>query len=159
MPRACYRLPPEKHPASHRESIAKLAVIQLRIEPILCHQGFMAALLNDMSVLHDKDHIRFPDGREPVRHDKAGPPLHHAGKGRLNLDFRPGVDAAGSLIQNQHRGKAEDHAGNAEKLLLALTDIAAVFRDDRVIALGHAADKAMGMSGLCRRDDFLVSSA
>lgn len=59
MPRACYRLPPEKHPASHRESIAKLAVIQLRIEPILCHQGFMAALLNDMSVLHDKDHIRF----------------------------------------------------------------------------------------------------
>ena len=52
----------------------------------------MISLLHNMSVLHNQDHIRFPDRGQTVRHNKGGPSLHHMGKGFLDTDLRAGID-------------------------------------------------------------------
>lgn len=51
----------------------------------------MTALLDNISVLHDQDNVRLLDGGKPVGYDKAGPSLHHGGKGILDLQFRAGI--------------------------------------------------------------------
>jgi hypothetical protein len=83
-----------------------------------------------------------------VRHDKAGAPLHHAGKGLLDAHLGAGINGGGGLVQDQHGRQAEHHAGDAEQLLLALTDVAAVLCNDGIVALGQAADKAVGVGSL-----------
>ena len=45
----------------------------------------MRPLFNDLSVSHDEDAIRLPDGGEPVRNNKAGAALHHSGKRALHI--------------------------------------------------------------------------
>ena len=108
----------------------ELAVIELGIEAALRQQGVVVALLHDVAILHHKDDIGLTDGGQAVGHDKAGAALHHPGKGSLNAHLGAGVDGGGRLVQNQHGGQAEHHAGDAEQLLLALTDVAAVLGDD-----------------------------
>ena len=82
-------------------------------------------------------------------HDEAGAALHHPGKGCLDTHLGAGVDGGGGLVQNQHRGQTEHHAGDAEQLLLALADVAAVLGDDGVVALGQARDEVVdvGLAG------------
>lgn len=59
----------------------------------------MRPLFNDLSVSHDEDAIRLPDGGEPVRNNKAGAALHHSGKRALHINFRACIDAARRFIQ------------------------------------------------------------
>ena len=44
-----------------RNYILKLRIVKVCIEPILRKQFFMVALLDDISVLHDKNQIRITD--------------------------------------------------------------------------------------------------
>ena len=127
-----------------------MAVVELGVEAALRQQGIVVALLHDMAVLHHEDDVGLPDGGKAVCHDEAGAALHHPGKGCLDTHLGAGVDGGGGLVQNQHRGQTEHHAGDAEQLLLALADVAAVLGDDGVVALGQAADEAVGMGCLGR---------
>ena len=128
----------------------ELAVVQLGIEAACGQQFVVVALLHDVAVLHHKDHVRLADGGKAVRHNKAGTALHHAGKSFLDTHLGAGINGGGGLVQDQHRRQAEHHAGNAQQLLLALTDVAAVLGDDGVVALGQAADEAVGVGCLGR---------
>ena len=83
-------------------------------------------------------------------HDEAGAAPHHPGKGGLDAHLGTGINGGGGLVQNQHGGQAEHDTGDAEQLLLALADVAAVLGDDGVVALGQAADEAVGMGCLGR---------
>ena len=115
----------------------------------------MVTLLHDVAVLHHKDKVCFPDGGKAVRHNKAGTALHHAGKSFLDTHLSAGIDGGCCFVQDQHRRQAEHHAGNAQQLLLALTDVAAVLGDNGVVALRQAADKAVCMGGFgCCHDLF-----
>ena len=116
----------------------------------------MGALLHDLAVLHHQDDVRLPDGGQPVGHDEAGAALHHTGKGLLDAHLGAGVDGAGGLVQDQHGGQAEHHPGDAQKLLLALADVAAVFGQDGVVARRQPLDEAVGVGGFGRRHDLLV---
>ena len=108
-----------------------------------------------MAVLHHKDHVRLADGGKAVRHNKAGTALHHAGKLSGYAPQCGGIDGGCCFVQDQHRRQAEHHAGNAQRLLLALTDVAAVLGDNGVVALRQAADKAVCMGGFgCCHDLF-----
>ena len=118
----------------------------------------MVALLHDMAVLHHKDNVCFPDGGKAVRHDEAGAPLHHAGKSFLDAYLGAGINGGGGFVQDQHGRQAEHHAGDAEQLLLSLTDVAAVLCDDGVVAIGQAADKAVGMGSLGGGDHLVHGS-
>ena len=59
-----------------RHGLLELRVIQVRIKALLLEQFFVSALLYDVAVLHDKDHIRIAYGRQAVCDDKAGTSLH-----------------------------------------------------------------------------------
>ena len=66
----------------------------------------------------------------------------------MDADFRAGIDGGGGLVQDEHGRQAQHHPGDAQQLLLALGDGAAVLADDRVIALGQPLDEAVGVGGL-----------
>ncbi len=61
----------------------------------------MLALLHDVPIAHDQDHIRIADGGEAVRYDEAGATVHQFFHGALNEHFGTGVDRAGSFVQDQ----------------------------------------------------------
>ena len=125
-----------------------MAVVELGVEAALRQQGVVVALLHDVAVLHDEDDVGLADGGQAVGHDEARAALHHPGKGRLDAHFRAGIDGGSCLVQDQHRGQTEHHAGDAEQLLLALTDVAAVLSNNGIVTLGQAADEAVGVGGL-----------
>ncbi len=105
---------------------------------------------------HYKNDVRLADGGEAVGDDEARAAAHQARKRLLDAHLRARVDGGGRLVEDQHRRQAEHHAGNAEQLLLSLRDVAAVFGDNRVVAVGQAADEAVRMGGLGRCKDLLV---
>ena len=137
----------------------ELAVVELGVEAVCSKQLVVAALLHNVAVLHHKDHVRLADGGKAVRHNKAGTALHHAGKSFLDTHLSAGIDGGCCFVQDQHRRQAEHHAGNAQQLLLALTDVAAVLGDDGIVALRQAADEAVCMGGFgCCHDLFKLAS-
>lgn len=72
--------------------MAELALIQIPVESVLFKKFSVISLLDDLSVFHDQDQVRLPDGRKAVCHDKRGPPLHQFRKGVLDLDLRSGIN-------------------------------------------------------------------
>ena len=74
----------------------------------------------DMPVLHNEDHVRLADGREPVRHNEARPSDHHLRERVLNLELGSRINRARRFIENQHRRKRQHHARNTKKLPLSL---------------------------------------
>ena len=83
----------------------KLTAIELIVEAAATQQGLMVALLHDLSVPHHQDHVGGFDCGKTVRYDKGCSPLHHKGKGVLDLQLHTGVDGGGRLVQNQHGRK------------------------------------------------------
>ena len=118
----------------------------------------MVSLFHDAPVPHHQDYVRLPNGGQPVGHDKAGAPSGHMGKGVLNFQFRAGVNAAGSLVQDEHGRQVEHYPGNAQKLLLSLAQIAAVLGHHAVVAAGQAQDEAVGMGQLGGSHNLFIGS-
>ena len=108
----------------------------------------MSPLLDDLPIPHHQNHIRLLNGGQAVRNNKAGPSVHHFGKCPLDLDFGPGVDRRGRFIQNEHGRQTQHYAGNAQKLLLSLGKVPAVFSDNGIVSIGQTLDKAVRM-GRC----------
>ena len=73
-------------------SMRELTAIKFSVESVLGQQGVVIALLDDLTVLHDENNVRFANGGEPVGDNKAGASLCHVGKSLLNTDLRPRVD-------------------------------------------------------------------
>ena len=126
------------------------------VESVLFEQLLVAALLDDVSVLHDEDNVALLDRRKSVSNDKARPALHHLGKRLLDTDLGQGIYRRGRLVENQHARVCQHSARDTEQLLLSLTEVAAALADFGVIALGHALDEAVGVRGFRRRDNLLV---
>ena len=103
----------------------------------------MGAGLGDAPAADDKDLVRAADGGQAVRHDEAGAPCQHRLDGVLDELFRLGVDAAGSLVQNEDARVGEDHAGEAHKLLLPCGKAAAALAHLCAVAVGQGFDEAV----------------
>ena len=80
----------------------------------------MRTRFDDLTVVHDEDHIRLADGGKSVRHDKARSSFHHRSERVLNLHFGSGVDGGGGFVEDQHGRERKHNAGNAKELLLSL---------------------------------------
>ena len=75
-----------------RHHILKLRIVKVCIEPILRKQFFMVALLDDISVLHDKNQIRITNRGQPMGNDKACSTLHQVIHCFLDLDLCSGIN-------------------------------------------------------------------
>ena len=73
-----------------------------------------------MPVIHDHDHVRVPDGREPVGNDQAGAVLHELHHRVLDLLLRAGINAGGRLVQDQDLRIGKERPADGQKLPLAL---------------------------------------
>ena len=78
-----------------------LGHIELVTPALLCKQGVVIAAFNDLSVIHDDDQIRVPDGRQTVGNHDAGTVAHHHLHRILNRLFGAGIHIGGRLIQNK----------------------------------------------------------
>ena len=74
-------------PYFHSPMLCKLAIVEVRIKSVRFKQALMIALLYNLSIFHNKDNIRFPDGRQTMSHYKAGSSLHHGKERLLNLNL------------------------------------------------------------------------
>ena len=80
----------------------------------------MSALLYDVAVLHDEDHIRIAYGRQAVCDDKAGTPLHQVIHRFLDCHLRACVNRRRRLVKNQDLVVRKNRSGDGEKLFLSL---------------------------------------
>lgn len=81
----------------------KLRIIQLCIKSVLCKKLIMCTLLDNVSILHDKNHIGILDSRQPVGDDKACSVLHQIVECLLDTDFCTCIDRGCGLIKDQDR--------------------------------------------------------
>ena len=79
----------------------------------------MAALFNNITVLHKQDDVRIPDGGEPVGDDKAGSPAHKRLHSLADFYLSSGVHAGSRLVENNNRRVAKEHPGDGQKLTLS----------------------------------------
>ena len=70
----------------------KLTIVKVVVEAVLFKHLFVRALLDDMTLVHNKNDVRFTDRRKSVSNNKARPALHHSGKGFLNSNLGVAVD-------------------------------------------------------------------
>ena len=100
--------------------LIKLAVVKICVEAFLCKQLFMAALLDNVTILHNQDQICIPDGGKSVSDDKAGSAFHQVIHSFLDLYLGSGINGGGSLIQDQDLIVCKNGSCNCQELLLAL---------------------------------------
>ena len=101
-------------------AVCELALIQVRVEALLCHQRIVRSLFQHISLIHHQDPVCTFDRGKTVSNDKTGLTCHQLFKCLLDPLLRPQVDAAGGFVQNQERRVCQHDAGNAEQLLLSL---------------------------------------
>ena len=118
----------------------------------------MAALLDNVTILHNQDQICVPDGGKSVSDDKAGSAFHQVIHSFLDLYLGSGINGGGSLIQDQDLIVCKNGSCNCQELLLALGNIAGLLIQNHVIASRLLHDKVVDMSSLCCCDHFLIGS-
>jgi len=96
----------------------------------------MAPLLDDATLVHNYDAVRIADGRQPVRDDEAGPALPEPRHRVLDQDLGSGVNAARSLVEDQHGRIGEEGARDREQLFLAGGDIGGIIGQDGLVPVG-----------------------
>src|SRR5947209_3886491 len=105
------------------ESSLELAPVEVGVDAALCQQLLVAALLDDLPVVHDQDRVGVADGREPVCDYEAGAALAQPGHGLLDQDLGTGVDAAGRLVEDQDRRVGDERARDRQQLSLTGGDV------------------------------------
>ena len=106
----------------------------------------MAAVLDDVALLHDQNEVGVADGGQTVGDDEAGAVFRQPVHGPLGDEFCPGVHGGGGLVQNEH-GTVLDHGpGNGEQLLLSGGN-GHVFAQHGVEAVGQRLDEVVDAAG------------
>ena len=116
----------------------------------------MRAALDNLAIAHNKNAVRVTNGTQAMRDHKARATCHKLIKRLLDLQLGTSIDTRGRLIQQENRRIGEHHAGNEQKLFLALAKRAAILADHGVIPLRQLSDKLVGMRSTCRLDHLLA---
>ena len=84
-------------------------------------------------------------------------PAHQGVHAVLHQLLGAGVDGGGGLVQDEHRRVGHGRPGNGQQLPLALGEVGAVAGEHGVVAVGQAADEAVGVGQLGGGDALLVA--
>ncbi len=95
----------------------------------------MRATFNDAARIEDNDLIGVCDRAETMRHDKRGAAAGSRLERRLNLGFGAGVERARSFVEDQDCGVLQNHARDADTLLLAAAEFQSALTDPRIPSL------------------------
>ena len=122
------------------------------------HQRVVRPLLDDVSVLHDKDEVGVLDGTETMGDDEACPSFGQLVHRFLDLLLGSRVDVAGRLVEDKKRRVLDHRPGNGEELLLSAGDGAGIL-DHMIQATWERADVMPHGSLMEGIVDFLVGNA
>ena len=103
-----------------------LTGVELVVAAVLGQQILVVTPLDDAALLQNHNGLGVADGGEPVGDDEYSAPRHQPVHTFFDELFRPGVDGAGGLVQNQHRRVGAGGTGDVQKLPLALAEAAAL---------------------------------
>ena len=118
--------------------MVQLIVFALHIQKLL-----VLPSLNNLSVFQNDNGVGIAHGGEPVGDDKYRPSLHQLIHTLFNQGLRPGIDAGGGFIQNQHRRVGHRRPGDGQQLPLALGKICPVPGDHSAVPLGQTPDEGI----------------
>ena len=111
----------------------------------------MRALLHQATFVQHEDQVGREDGAQAMGNDQAAAPFHHPLQRLLDQRLALGIEVAGRLIQNEHAGILEDHAGDGHPLLLAARQPVAPLANDGVVPLGQASDEIVDIGSAASR--------
>src|SRR5215211_7781403 len=114
--------------------------MELRVQTAALQELPMCAPFDDASPVYDQDDIRGEDCAEPVRDCERGPVAHQRIERRLDQSFRPRIQRARGLIENQDSWILQNDASDGDALLFATRQLEAAFSDDRLVSLGKLHD-------------------
>ena len=74
----------------------------------------MSAHLTKLAFVHDQNDIRTLHGRKPVGDDYRGASVDHTLERRADQEFRIGVDARGSFVEDEYLRIVGKRAGEVD---------------------------------------------
>ena len=99
------------------------------VEPTLCDELVVRALLDDTALIHDHDEIGIANRGEPVGDHERGAPLHQLRDAALDQRLRLGIDVGGRLVEDEHLGVAEQGARERDQLALSGREVRPALAD------------------------------
>ena len=128
-----------------RGLFGEVAGVELVVLALLGDQLVVGAALYYAALLHDHDAVRVADGGEAVGDDEGRAAVHQGVHAVLHQLLGAGIDGARGLVEDEHRRVDHGGAGDGYQLALALGEVRAVAGEHRVVAVGQAADEAVGV--------------
>ena len=110
-------------------------MIQCGVCAARLEQALVRALLDDLAVVDDQNHVGLTDRRKPVRDDERGRALHQRVRRLLNQHFGFRIHGAGRLVEHKNLRPGDHRAGEGNELLFAGGELVAAFADVRIVAL------------------------
>lgn len=120
------------------------AVVELVVHALLVQQLLVVAPLDDAAVIQHHDGVGVADRAEAVGDDKHRAALHEPVHALLDEALCPCVDAAGGLVQDQHRRVGHSGPGDGKELALPLREALPVPGDHGAVAVREPADEGVG---------------
>ena len=136
-----------------------LVVPQLAIDAVLSQQLSVAAALDGAASGNDDDFVHLDHRGQTVGRPDHGAALGDLQQRAVDRGLRGLVERRGRLVEQQHRGVADDGAGDGDALALAAGQRVAALADDGVVSLRQAHDVAMDLGLLGRLLHLGIGSA
>src|SRR5262249_9181023 len=133
-----------------------LLLPQLGVDPAALHEGGMAALLDELALVHHKNTVSGGDASQTMRHLNNRMMLTQTLQGRKDGGLCPSIHRRGRLIEPQDGWLANERTGNSETLSLPSREPFPSLADYGVVALRQTHDNVVDVcrSG-CRHDLFV----
>ena len=132
--------------------------IQLIIPPFLSQKLFVSTLFDDAPMVEHNNLVGITNRREPVGNDESGTPLHDSVHTFLYKLLGTGINAAGGLVENEHRWISNRSTSNGQQLSLTLAEIATISSEHRLVTVGKTTNEIIGSNEACGLHAFLISS-
>ena len=118
----------------------------------------VCAPLNDAAPLEHDDTVTITHGGQAMGDDKSGAPLHERVHALLHESLGARVDAAGCLVEDEHRRVGNGCTGDGEQLAFTLAQVSTIGIKNGLVAITQASDEAVGIDQFSRLDAVLVGS-
>src|SRR5215204_414608 len=135
---------------------AVLLVVELPVAPARGEQLLVRAALDDLPLFEDEYLVGAADGREAVRDDEGRPPAPQRLQPVLYQRLALAVQARRGLVEDQNLRLGQDRARDGDALPLPARELHAALADDRVVAVGEAADELVAVRDAGRGPDLLA---
>src|ERR1700685_422028 len=116
----------------------QLFVIQVTVVAVQGEKLIVRAQFDDASAVQHGDAIGVADGRNAMRNEDRGAPLHYVAQVVEDFIFRVSIDAGERIVEDEDSWIANQGAGDGGALLLPAGKRNSAFPHKRLIALGKA---------------------